>query len=319
MRRTLTAILLLAGNAWAQNVVTPSPDEQLANIGQLLKNGRTGEYERRLRRLIPKPEEEPVQDSSTLGSTGVHYILWAMAGSAYLGANEYADAERIGKERLRALEARGAPASYPAQTFLSLLADVYRLQGEHAAAFPLYGRLLSLNDELSADFQLSTELGYVECLLIRGETAAAELLSRPPTDPDGSAVGPSFHEGIFNSHAVAMEEAGHHAEAAQFEAKIDAESRRTAPVNQQERDLLRARLMSARKKDAAAEAIYRKWTGYWKTSTVPGVIDPKEALQIRAAALAGYTHFLTVRGRSREAQAIQSQLTAMGCRFGMCE
>jgi hypothetical protein len=319
MVRTLTAIMLLAGNAAAQNVATPSLDQQLENMGRLLKSGRTSEYERLLRQLIPKPEAEPVQDSSSFSSTGVHYILWAMAGNAYLGANDYADAERIVSERLQALEAQGAPASYQVQMFLSLMAEVYRLQGKHAAAFPLYGRLLSLNDQLSADFQSSTELGYVECLMVRGETATAEMLSRPPTDPDGSPVGPSFHEGIFNTHAIAMEEAGHHAEAAQFEAKIDAESRRTAAVNQQERDLLRARLRSARKQDAAAEAIYRKWTGYWKTSTVPGIIDPKESLQIRSVALTGYSHFLSVRGRPREAQAIQSRLTTMGCRFGMCE
>jgi hypothetical protein len=157
----------------------------------------------------------------------------------------------------------------------------------------------------------------VECLIVRGDTATAELVSRPPVDSDGSAVGASFHEDIFNTYAVAMEEAGHKPAAAQFEAKIDAESRRPPSANQQDRDLFRARLMSARRQ-AAAEAIYQKWTGYWKTADLPAGMDPKESLQIRTAALAAYSHFLSVRGRSREAQAIQSQLTAMGCRFGMC-
>jgi hypothetical protein len=120
-------------------------------------------------------------------------------------------------------------------------------------------------------------------------------------------------------HAVAMEEAGHKTEAAQFEAKTDAESRRPPAANQQDRDLLRARLLSARGLDAAAEAIYRKWTGYWKTSDVPGIVDAKESLQIRTVTLVGYSHFLSVHGRTREAQAVQSQLAAMGCRFGMCQ
>ena len=91
------------------------------------------------------------------------------------------------------------------------------------------------------------------------------MVSQPAVDPDGSYVGPSFHESTFNTHAVAMEEAGHKTAGAELATKIDAESRRTPAANQQDRDLLRARLMSARSQDAAAEAIYRKWTGYWKT------------------------------------------------------
>ena len=320
MLRALMGIALFAAQASAQKAATPPLDEQLTSAGQLLKDGRTSEYERALRRLIPRPEEEPAQDSSIFSATGVHFILWAMAANSYLGANDYADAQRVASERIRALEAGGAaPDSYPLQMFLSLQAEAFRLQGDHASALPLYGRLLSLNDQLSADFQLRTELGYVECLLVRGDTGTAELLSRPPADADGSVVGPSFHEGVFNAHAIVLDEAGQHAEATRLEAKIDAESRRTAAVNQQERDLLRARLASARKQDAAAEAIYRKWIGFWRSPTIPGIVDPKESLEIRAAALAGYSHFLSVRGRIREAQAIQSRLAALGCRFGMCE
>jgi hypothetical protein len=132
-------------------------------------------------------------------------------------------------------------------------------------------------------------------------------------------VGVSFHEDSFNTYAGAMEEAGQRAGAAQLEAKVDAESRRPPAANQQDRDLLRARLLSARKQDAAAEAIYQKWTGFWKTAPTPGIIDPKESLQIRTAALIAYGHFLSVDGRSREAQAIQAQLNAAGCRLGSCE
>jgi hypothetical protein len=65
--------------------------------------------------------------------------------------------------------------------------------------------------------------------------------------------------------------------------------------------------------------MYQKWIGYWNPPDVPGILDPKESLQIRTVALVGYSHFLSVHGRTREAQAVQSQLAAMGCRFGMCE
>ncbi len=271
-------------------------------MGQLLKSGRTGDTELLMRRLMPKPEEAP----------DVHDILWSLVGYSYLGANDYTDAERVATERLRVAQA---------PIFLSLMAEVYRVQGKHAAAYPLYSRLeqLWIEDQLPADFQKLSEIGLVECLILRGEAAMAELVSRPPTDPDGSAVGPSFHEDIFNTHAIAMEEAGHKPAAAQFAAKIDGESRRIPAANQQDRGLFRARLMSARKQDAAAEAIYRKWTGYWKPSDAPSGMDPKEFLQIRAVALTAYSHFLGVRGRSREAQAIQARLAAARCRFGICE
>lgn len=148
--------------------------------------------------------------------------------------------------------------------YLSLVAEVERLQGKHDAAYPLYLRLyrLWLDNQLPADFQKRAELGYVECLIVRGGTATAELVARPPVDADGSAVGVSFHEDSFNTYAVAMEEAGHKPEAARLEARIDAESRRPPAANQQDRDLFRARLLSARKQDAAAEAIYQKWTVY---------------------------------------------------------
>lgn len=321
MLRPFISMVLASAFVLAQNAAKPSLDEQLMSVGRLLKSGRTSEAERLLRQLIPKPEEEPIQVPGIFNSAGMHDILWAMVGESYLGANQYADAERVTGERLRAAQVKGAAAAGHVPIFLFLSAEVYRLQGKHAAAFPLYTRLNQLwfNDQLPADFQKGAERGLVECLIVRGETATAEMVSRPPVDPDGSYVGPSFHEDIFNTHAVAMEEAGHQAEAAQFEAKIDAESRRTAPVNQQDRDLLRARLMSARRQDAAAEAIYRKWAGYWKTVNVPGIVDPKESLQIRTEAWSAYSHFLSVRGRSREAQAIQSQLTAAGCRFGICD
>jgi ATP/maltotriose-dependent transcriptional regulator MalT len=321
MLRAFIAIVLLAANIRAQNAARPSPDEQLAEVNQLLERGRTSEAERLLRQLIPKPEEDPAQDFGIFTPTGFHDVLWAMVGNSFLGANDYADAERVTAERLRAAEAKGPAAAGHVPIFLLLLAEVQRLQGKHAAAFPLYVRLyrLWLDNQLPADFQKRAEQGYVECLMVRGETAAAELVSRPAVNPDGSAVGPSFHEDSFNTYAVAMEEAGHKSAATELETKIDTEGRRPPSANQQDRDLLRARLMSARKQDAAAEVIYRKWTAYWKTANLPAGMDPKESLQIRTVALAAYTHFLSVRGRAREAQTIQSQLSALGCRFGMCE
>lgn len=321
MLRVGTALVLIAAFALAQSAGRPSVDEQLASAGPLLERGRTGEYERLLRQLIPKPEEEPAADLGIFSSAGGHDVLWALAGYSYLAANDYANAERLSGERLRAAEARGPTAAGHVPIFLTLLAETYRLQGKYAVAFPLYERLyrLWLDNQLPADFQKASERGYLECLLVRGEGATAEIASVPAVNPDGSAVGPSFHEDMFNTHAVAMEEAGHQVAAVKFESEIDTQSRRPQAANQQDRDLLRARLLSARGQKAAAEAIYRKWSDYWKNASPPPAFDPKEFLQIRTAALIAYGHFLAAQGRPREAQAIHAQLAAAGCKFGTCE
>jgi len=85
MLRAFIVIALLAAIVLAQNVARPSPDEQLANVSQLLERGRTSEAERLLRQVIPKPEEEPIQDFGIFTQAGVHDILWAMVGYSYLG------------------------------------------------------------------------------------------------------------------------------------------------------------------------------------------------------------------------------------------
>lgn len=321
MLRAFIATALLMAPALAQNAARPSLDEQLRDVNQLLEGGRTSDAERLLRQLIPRPEDEPVAQGGIFSSGDFHDVMWALTGSSYLWAHDYAGAERVTAERLHAAEAKGPAGAGHVPIFLSLMAEIYRLQGKHATAYPLYVRLnqMWLDSQLPADFQNRTEFGFVECLIVRGQAAIAEETSVPAVDPDGSYVGPSFHEGVFNTHAIAMEEAGHRTEAAQFAAKIDAGSRRPPAANQQDRDLFRARLLSARKQDAAAEAIYRKWSGYWKTPDLPGIPDPKESLQIRATPLIAYGHFLSVHGRAREAQAVQMQLTVMGCRFGTCE
>jgi ATP/maltotriose-dependent transcriptional regulator MalT len=293
MVRVLFAAGLLSVGLAAQG---PLPE----NAGRLLEQGHTAEAERLLRRWSPKPDQQSESD-----------LLWALVGRSYLGANDYAAAERVTAERMRGKEQ---------PLFLFLMAEVERLQGKYAAAFPLYQRLyqLWLDNRLPADFQAASEYGYVECLLVRGDGQTAEQVAQPAVNPDGSAVGPSFHEAMFNTYAVAMEEAGHRPAAVQVEEMIDKGSRRPAAANQQDRDLLRARILSARLQDAAAEAIYKRWTTYWKTAAMPAGMDPKEWLQIRTVALEGYSHFLSRHQRARDVQAVQAELTAMGCRFGLC-
>jgi hypothetical protein len=135
MLQAFLTIVLLAANALAQNAARRSLDDQLTNVGQLLESGRTSEAERLVRQLIPRPEEEPAQDLGIFTAAGFHDILWAMTGYSYLGANDYASAERVAGERLRAAEARGEAAAGHLPVFLLLMAEGKGCRANTASRF----------------------------------------------------------------------------------------------------------------------------------------------------------------------------------------
>jgi len=61
-----------ASNAAAQN---RTPNQQLGDVNPLLETGRTGEAERLLRQLVPKPEEEAVREPGMFSFADVHDLL----------------------------------------------------------------------------------------------------------------------------------------------------------------------------------------------------------------------------------------------------
>jgi hypothetical protein len=114
-----------------------------------------------------------------------------MVAYSYLNAGDYAAAERVAGERLRAVEARGSAAEGHLPIVLMTMAETYRLQGKFGDAFPLYSRLYEmwLADRLPAEFLPRTQRAYIEGLIMRGETAIAAVGARPAVNPDGSDAG----------------------------------------------------------------------------------------------------------------------------------
>jgi ATP/maltotriose-dependent transcriptional regulator MalT len=288
-------------------------------IKAALDSGQTREAERLLNRLLPNPEAEPTETSGFL-RISVYDLWWGTVGYSYLGANDYANAERLSVERLKIVESPADRGAAHLPPFLMLMADVYRLQGKYAAAAPLYQRMyrLWMDDKLPADFINNSQVALAEFLIATGHASEAVHLLLPARNPDGTDAGIAFHEQMYNAYAVALEQAGRRPEAEQLASAIDATSRRKPAANRQDRELFRARLLSARAANTEAEAIYRKWIAYWQSEAAAPSIDPKESLDIRTQALSGFTHFLSKRGRSREAQAAQVRLKAMGCALGLC-
>jgi hypothetical protein len=284
-------------------------------LAELLDSGRITEAERIVKQTLPNPAMEPAQ--SGFLRISVYDFAWALVGYSYLGANDYANAERLGKERLQ-VEASADQKSEHLPTFLMLMADVYRLQSKHAAAAPLYQQMyrLWIDDKLSADFTNNTIVSLAECYIALGRQAEAVQILKPAKNPDGSDAGIAFHEQMYDAYAVALESAGRNTEAAQLEAVIDAKSRRPPAANQQDRELFRARLLSAEGSYPKADAIYQKWIKYWESTSAPPSIDANESLEIRTQALSEYTHFLSKRGRSDEAKAARARWKAMGCGLG---
>jgi len=315
--RAFACVALILGPwcAVAQNSTESSSNEPLAALGELVDSGRISEAERIVKQTLPNSAMEPAQ--SGFLRISVYDFAWALVGYSYLGANDYANAERLGKERLQ-VEASADQKSEHLPTFLMLMADVYRLQSKHAAAAPLYQQMyrLWIDDKLPAEFIDNTLVALAECYIALGRQAEAVQILKPAKNPDGSDAGIAFHEEMYNAYAVALESAGRKAEATHLGAVIDAQSRRQPAANQQDRELFRARLLSAEGSYAKADAIYQKWIKYWESSSAPPSIDAKESLEIRTQALAEYTHFLSRRGRSGEAEAARAQWKAMGCGLG---
>jgi tetratricopeptide (TPR) repeat protein len=307
------ALILAPWSALAQDSI--SSDEPLAALGELVDSGRITEAERLVKQMLPNPALEPAQ--SGFLRISLYDFAWALVGYSYLRANDYANAERLGKERLQ-VEASVDEKSEHLPTFLMLMADVYRLQSKHAAAAPLYQRMyrLWIDQKLPAEFQNKTFLALAECYIALGRQDDAVQILKPAKNRDGSDAGIAFQEERYNAYAVALEWAGRKAEAVQLEAVIDAKSRRQPASNQQDRELFRARLLSAEGSYAKADAIYQKWIKYWESRSAPPSIDAKESLEIRTQALAEYTHFLSHRGRFGEAKAARARWKAMGCGLG---
>jgi hypothetical protein len=167
-----------------------------------------------------------------------------------------------------------------------------------------------VQNDLAADFQVKSNTGMTEALMAQGRPAEAERFLKPMVFAGGAdpARPAAFHEELFNTYAVALRAAGQSAAADQIVAQIGRESSRPAGFDQQDRDLLRARLLRTRGSFNEAESIYRAWVKHWDDRPpAPGGIQ-RELAEARLKPLQEYTHFLTLRRRLPEAQTARERL-----------
>ncbi len=305
----LGTAVLQTNTAFAQTTSSVrSFEDQLGSFRQLILDNRLPEAERLVRRLLPTPEAEPTQTGGGL-NVSAYDLAWLMITSRYLSTNDYASAERVASERLKLAESAAPSDPKRIQLFTFLLANTFLTEGKYSMATPLYQRLLRLfaRNALSADFQVKSYVGMAEALMALGRAAEAERLLKPNEQGADSTPPAAFHEELFNTYAVALMESGQTAAADRIVAQIGRESSRFPGLDQQDRDLLRARLLRARGSFNEAEAICREWIKYWDDHPpAPGRI-PRELAEPRLKPLAQYTHFLTLR-RSPEAEAARARL-----------
>jgi tetratricopeptide (TPR) repeat protein len=302
----------LPANAVGQtNASAKSVENQLEPLRQLILDNRLAEAERLVRSVLPTPEAEPKQTGGFL-NVSAYDLVWGMIANRYLANNDYASAERIASERLKLAQSAAGTDPYHIQMFTFLLANTFLTQGNYAQAMPLYQRLVraDVQNDLSADFQVKTSVGMTEVLMAQGRAAQAERFLKPMIFAEGAdpARPAAFHEELFNTYAVALMEAGQSAAADQIVAQIGRESSRPAGLDQQDRDLLRARMLRTRGSFTEAESIYQKWIKHWDDRPPASGSIQRELAEPRLKPLQEYTHFLTLRRRSLEAQAARARL-----------
>jgi tetratricopeptide (TPR) repeat protein len=278
-------------------------------IGQLIRDNRIAEAERLVRKMLPTPEAEPKETGGGL-SISTYNAFWGIIASRYLSSNDYANAERVARERLKLAESEAPVNPYRTQLFTFVLANTFLTEGKYAMAEPLYQRLTSVDPE--ADFQVKTFVGMAEVLMAQGRAAEAERFLKPIVFAEGAdpARPAAFHEAIFNAYAVALKEAGQSAAADRIVAQIGRETSRSAAIDQQDRDLLRARLLRARGSFDDAEAIYREWMKRWEA-------DPAGSVEARLKPIEEYTHFLTLRHRATDAAAMRVRLRELEKKYNV--
>jgi len=269
---TLGAALVRANAAAQTNAPARSVENQLQPLHQLILDNRIADAERLVRNVLPVPEAEG-NGTGGFPNVSMYDLAWATIANRYLANDDYASAERVASERLRLARSAPSPEPHRIQLFTLLTANAFLTEGNYGKATPLYQELLRADaqNDLSADFQVKSNIGMPEALMAQGRAAEAERFLKPMVFAEGAdpARPAAFHEDLFNTYAVALMEAGQSAAADRIVAEIGRESSRPPGFGQQDRDLLRARLLRARGSFAEAESIYRKWISYWDDRRPP--------------------------------------------------
>ena len=198
--------------------------------------------------------------------------------------------------------------------FLGNLANIERLQGKYNEAELHYVRALSIErSHHLADCLVATDFyrGLAETYLGLGRPGDAQELLRPAIDSCREKYGEKGigRSDLLNAYAVALENDEKPEQAATAASEADRVGISDPRFQQEDRDLLRARLLAARGRFDDAVSYCRKWIAIFEVPDGPES-DRRLMLPLREC-----ERLLRSAGRTAEAAQTRSRLDAIRTKY----
>ncbi len=315
--RLILTVMLVGVESWALSAAQDDAlldplMKQFVLVTTLLRQDRPAEAERILDQVQLRPHQSTFQvGDSTLSTYAFSSIMLI---NTYLRLGDYASAERIAQDRVVWSELQYGRSALPVGGFLSLLADINRLQGNYQSAEPLYLRSLSISRSLNLATCLVAKdvyTGLAETYLALKHPREAEELLSSALDACGERFGKKSIErpDLLDAYAVALENDKKPAEAAKAASEADRLSILHPPFQQENREFLTARLLGAQGRFDEALAICHKWI------TIFEVPDGPESDRRLMLPLGECERLLQLAGRGSEAAEARARMKGIKAKY----
>jgi tetratricopeptide (TPR) repeat protein len=278
----------------------------------LLRQVRPVEAER----ILDQVQLRSNQSKFKLGDStiGTYAFSSTLLISTYLRLNDYSDAERVATDRVTWAEKQYGATALQVGGFLSLLADIERLQSKYKDAEPLYLRALSIHRSLNlADCLVARGIytGLGEAYLGLKRPGDAQQLLRPAIDACREKFGEKGigRSDLLNVYAVALENDQKSEEAGTAASEADRVGTPDPRFQQEDRDLLRGRLLAAQGRIDDSVSYCRKWI---KVFEAP---DGPESDRRLMLPLGECERLLRSAGRTSDAEEVGARLNEIRAKY----
>jgi tetratricopeptide (TPR) repeat protein len=297
----------------AQDKSTEDPTvKQFAAATALLRQGRPGEAER----LLDQVQLRANQSNFKLGRSTISTYAFSstLLINTYLSLNDYSDAERVAKDRVTWAEQQYGTTAFQVGGFLTLLADIERLQGKYKDAEPLYVRALSIHRSLNMANCLVAKAVYTglgETYIALKRPGDAQELLRPAIDACRKEFGEKGmgRSDLLNVYSIALENSQKLEQAGTAASEADRVGTPDPRFQQEDRDLLRGRLLAVQGRVEDSISYCRKWI---KIFEVP---DGRESNRRLMLPLGECERLLRSAGRTSEAVEVGARLKDIKIRY----
>jgi tetratricopeptide (TPR) repeat protein len=272
---------------------------EFKTLAVLLQKGRPAEVEQ----LLDKADWRSSNEIFEVGdsSTSAYAFYSPLLLDAYIRMNDYADAERLAKDGVNWSEERYGADTLEVATFVEALANLNRLESKYDEAEPLYARSLSIRRIRKFDgCSLAHEsyAGLAEAYLAMKRPDDAIQLLRPIIE---KCKDKPVRADLLNVYSIALEDLGRPDDASNAEQEAERIGFISPRFQQEDRDLLRARLLAVQGHFEEAGALCQKWIAIFE---VPNGPQPDRLV----IPLEQYARILRVAGREKEAEQIDARL-----------